>query len=172
MAFFIKGYLQLMEWLNRVVKWLCIILTSAMCLVVLFQIFMRYIPGINPPPWTEELARYLMIYSAFLGASTGIKKWNMIAVDYFSNRMSPRNRKLLETIIQILILAFLVFVTYLSVSSFSRVGFRQKSATLGFHMFYPQSAVIVGCFIMSLQLAGILLAKAGNAAERKDAKNA
>ena len=153
----IDWYLTAMEKLNTLVKWLCISLTSVMACVVILQVITRYIPGINPPSWTEELSRYLMIYSAFLGASTGIKNWKNISVDYFTQRMPPKVRLFLGITTQVLILAFLVVLTVLSISTFSKIGFRQKSASMNFPMFFPQSSIIVGCALMSLQLLGLLL---------------
>ena len=45
---------------------------SAMLLVVLFQVVARYIFQ-SVPVWTEELARYCMVWGGFLGATAAFK---------------------------------------------------------------------------------------------------
>jgi TRAP-type C4-dicarboxylate transport system permease small subunit len=53
----------------RVIAGLCFF---AMFLVVMLQVIARYIFD-SPPFWTEELARWLMIWGGLLGASVGFR---------------------------------------------------------------------------------------------------
>lgn len=149
----IRGYLVFTEYLDKIVKWFCVVAVGAMSCVVVLQVFSRMLP-IATPPWTEELARYLMIYMAFVGASSGIKRWNNIYVDFFINRMPSKVTRALEIIIDLCVLAFLIFLVYMSITVFPKVGMRQRSATMGFPMIYPQSAIIVGSIFMLLQMLG------------------
>jgi TRAP-type C4-dicarboxylate transport system permease small subunit len=152
-----KGYLKLMGALDRVVKWFSILMAFAMAAVVVLQVASRMMPWFPTPPWTEELARYLMLYMAFVAASAGIKRWNNIGVDFFLNRMPPRVKHFVEVAIEVLVLVFLVYLTYLSATVFPKVSMRQKSATMGFPMFVPQFAIILGSALMSLQMIGVIL---------------
>ena len=53
-------------------------------------------------------------------------------------------KRITETVIEVLVLAFLVYLVYLSATIFPKVSMRQKSATMGFAMFVPQFAIILG----------------------------
>src|SRR6185503_21330166 len=48
--------------------------------VVFYQFFTRYVLN-NSAAWTEEIARYLLIGTVFVGASIGVAKNNHIQVD-------------------------------------------------------------------------------------------
>jgi TRAP-type C4-dicarboxylate transport system permease small subunit len=50
-----------------------------------------------------------------------------------------------------------LYLGILGFKIFPKVGLRQTSATMGFPMLVPQSAIIIGCFLMTLQLIGVLL---------------
>ena len=152
-----KGYLKWMDALDRVVKWFSAVMAFAMATVVVLQVASRMMPWFPTPPWPEELARYLMMYMSFIAASAGIKRWNNIGVDFFLNRMPPRVKRAVETAIEIFVLAFLIYLVYLSATIFPRVSMRQKSATMGFPMFVPQFAIILGSALMSLQMIGVIL---------------
>ena len=45
---------------------------AALLVIVLIQVAMRYFGGF-PPAWTEEFARYAMIWAGFLGATVAFK---------------------------------------------------------------------------------------------------
>jgi TRAP-type C4-dicarboxylate transport system permease small subunit len=139
------------------VKWFSVVMAFSMAAVVVLQVASRMMPWFPTPPWTEELARYLMLYMAFIAASAGIKRWNNISVDFFLNRMPPGVKRTAEFVIEVLVLAFLIYLVYLSATVFPKVSLRQKSATMGFPMFVPQLAIILGSALMSLQMIGVIL---------------
>jgi len=152
-----KGYLKLMDALDVAVKWFSVAMALVMAAVVVLQVASRVMPWFPTPPWTEELARYLMLYMSFVAASTGIKRWNNIGVDFFLNRMPPRAKRAAEIAIEVLVLVFLIYLTYLCATVFPKVSMRQRSATMGFPMFVPQFALILGSALMSLQMIGVVL---------------
>lgn len=165
MSTIIDAFLDFLEFLDNIVKWFCIALVGVMTFVVLLQVVSRYLPT-PTPSWTEELSRYLMIYFSFIGASTGIKKWNNINVDFFSSRLPVGVQKVLSIIIKVLVLALIIAVGYLGYQIFPTVGGRQMSATLNIPMLIPQLSIVIGCGLMSLQLIGVLIRefyKGGNA---------
>ena len=55
---------------------------------VFYQFFTRYVLN-NSASWTEEIARYLLIGTVFVGAAIGVVKNNHIQVDFFY-RFLPR----------------------------------------------------------------------------------
>ncbi len=156
MSSIVDAFFDFLDFLDSVVKWVCIVLTGAMFAVVLLQVFTRLLP-VSSPPWTEELARYLMIYLSFIGASSGIKKWNNINVDMFINKFPKGFQKAMSVLIKVAVLAFIITIGILGYKVFPTVGSRQMSATMNIPMLVPQLSIIIGCVLMSLQLIGVII---------------
>jgi TRAP-type C4-dicarboxylate transport system permease small subunit len=57
-------------------------------LTVFYQFVTRYVMN-DSAAWTEEIARYLLIGTVFIGAAIGVAKNNHIQVDFFYRHM-PR----------------------------------------------------------------------------------
>ena len=57
------------------------------CLLVAatLQVLSRYVLE-APLPWTEELARFLLVWVAFLGSASVARRKMHIAVEFFSNK--------------------------------------------------------------------------------------
>ena len=64
---------NLSRWINNLVSYLCTISIGGMTAVVLLGVLFRYVFR-QPLGWSEELSRYLMIWSASLAISIGIRE--------------------------------------------------------------------------------------------------
>lgn len=74
--------------------WVALGLFWALGLTVFYQFFTRYVLN-NSASWTEEIARYLLIGTVFVGAAIGVAKNNHIQVDFFYRFMpQPLTRAL------------------------------------------------------------------------------
>ena len=60
--------------------WVALLLFWALGLTVFYQFFTRYVLN-DSAAWTEEIARYLLIGTVFVGASIGVARNNHIQVD-------------------------------------------------------------------------------------------
>jgi TRAP-type C4-dicarboxylate transport system permease large subunit len=90
----VDKYLKLMDILDFVVRKLLLVFAGLMTAVVILQVLCRYVLK-SPLVWTEEVARYLMLWMAFTGASCIIKKWDNIYVDFFINMLNKKPRKII-----------------------------------------------------------------------------
>jgi TRAP-type C4-dicarboxylate transport system permease small subunit len=156
MGDFVNGYLKLMDFLDNIVQRLSIIIAGLMTVAVGLQVLSRYIMK-YPLVWTEELARYLMIWMVFTGASTIIKKWNNINVDFFINKLTEKTRIVVILTEKCVIMGLMVYFFYLCFMVFSKVGVFQTSPAMGISMLWPQSGMIAGFFLMALQGIGVIL---------------
>lgn len=154
-------YQELMDFLDKIVKVVASALAGIMFLLIVMQVFTRHCPWVPTPAWTEELARYVMIYMAFLGASHGIKEWDNVNVDIILSRLPLKGRKIAELLIKALVLIFMVIVTVMAVCNFGVVGFKQKSPSIRLEMIYFQAAIIIGCFLCCLQCVGVIWKELG-----------
>jgi len=94
------------------VDYLGIISTLAfivMVIVVLLQIFARYVIRVSIP-WTEELARYLLILITFIGGALAIRDKQHIAVTAIIDKLPKKLRYYLNKCFNISIILFLVAV--------------------------------------------------------------
>jgi TRAP-type transport system small permease protein len=74
-------------------------------LTVFTQFFTRYVMN-DSAAWTEEIARYLLIATVFVGAAVGVTKNNHIQVDFFFRFLSKPLARGLSTLVDFIRIAF------------------------------------------------------------------
>ena len=80
-----------------------------MTLLVLYQVFTRYVLN-DPAAFTEELVKYSLIWTGFIGAAYAFYTREHIALIVFRDKLNPQGRKILMIFIDALILLFALFV--------------------------------------------------------------
>jgi TRAP-type C4-dicarboxylate transport system permease small subunit len=82
-----------LEHVNRAVYYLLGLLLAVISVVVLLQVGVRFVltaMGVNiAAPWTEELARYLLVWMIFLGAGVGCRRMQLIALTFVIGWLPP-----------------------------------------------------------------------------------
>ena len=105
-----KNFLYVLsERTNAVIRVIAMTCVIVMLGTMLLQIFARY--GFNAPPvWTEEVARYMMVWSGLLGATMSFKsRTDAVLVD----SMWPNSLRLIGNLLQFFaVLCFLLPVLY------------------------------------------------------------
>jgi len=76
-----------------------------MTAIVIVQVFSRYILN-HSLFWSEELARYLLVWLTFLGTSVAYYRGMHPTINLFQQHFSPRLKHRLHIIVHILSLAF------------------------------------------------------------------
>ncbi|MBX3605631.1 MAG: TRAP transporter small permease [Piscinibacter sp.] len=101
--------------------WVALLLFWILGAVVFIQFFTRYVMN-DSAAWTEEIARYLLIGTVFVGASIGVAKNNHIQVD-FLYRYLPRGAALwLSRGVDLLRVAFFATLSVLTVQMMGKLG--------------------------------------------------
>jgi len=90
---------------NKVLGHILVILMSLMVLNVLWQVFSRYVLG-KPSAFTDELARFLMIWLGLLGAAYVSGRNGHVAIDVLAKRASNKRQKWLKRGVCIVIILF------------------------------------------------------------------
>ena len=72
---------------------------------VFYQFFTRYVLN-NSASWTEEIARYLLIGTVFVGAAIGVAKNNHIQVDLLYRYLPKGAGRALSLVVDVLRIAF------------------------------------------------------------------
>jgi len=81
----------------RAVDTLAIATFSAMFACVIAQVVFRYFLG-SPLTWSDELARYLFVWCAFLGWIVAARRRTHLGVDIFVTRVPPRGAAALRLV--------------------------------------------------------------------------
>ena len=94
---------------DRWLGWVLVVLMGAAVLNVLWQVFTRFILG-NPSAFTDELARYLLVWVGLLGAAYAGGKRMHLAIDLLPSRLTGRAHHALGLFIEACVFAFALFV--------------------------------------------------------------
>jgi TRAP-type C4-dicarboxylate transport system permease small subunit len=82
----VRSALGMLERLNTAVYYVIGALLAVISVVVLMQVIVRFVLtslGVNiSAPWTEELARYLLVWLIFLGAAVGCRRMQLISLEF------------------------------------------------------------------------------------------
>lgn len=90
---------RLSSHVNRWVEYVLFGLGLSMALIVATQVFFRYVLN-HSLFWSEELARYLLVWLTFLGASVAYKRNLHPGVDLLVDRLPAGLRKSFSLIVQ------------------------------------------------------------------------
>ena len=121
-----------------------------MTLIVFLQVFFRFVVK-GSLPWSEELARYVMIWAVFFGASMGAKTGAHIGVEAFVNFFPKNIRRLMIIVSAAFTQVFCVIVCILSLQVAFRIfEMEQVSPAMEIPMYIPYLSVPVGAILMSL----------------------
>src|SRR3954470_2634152 len=128
-------------------NWIAFVLFWALAIIVFLQFFTRYIMN-DSLAWTEEIARYGLMWLAFIGGAMVTRKKTHIAVELLGNLMKPGLlRTCLFALVDIVTLVFLGLLAYFSVTITERMEL-QRMTVIDLPMSLVYGGVAVGCFMM------------------------
>lgn len=107
-------------------RWIAIVLMALMVLVILLQIFMRFVVN-DALPWSEEAARFMMLWVAGVAAPTAYRRGGFVAIDMVV-LMLPKIIGGLLTL-ALLFLSLLVLVVAINIGWGEVTGFGGRFAT-------------------------------------------
>ncbi|WP_087018626.1 TRAP transporter small permease [Thaumasiovibrio subtropicus] len=100
---------KLIGYVNKMLSWFTVSLSSFLVFCVIWQVISRYVIG-KPSTITDELARYLFMWVALIGAAytTGVKRH--LAIDLLTMKLKGKRKLINEIFIQLAIAAFSAIV--------------------------------------------------------------
>jgi TRAP-type C4-dicarboxylate transport system permease small subunit len=119
-------------------------------LSIFMQVILRYVfnTGFS---WTEELARYLVIYISLIGSSIVLKNKDHPRVEMVYELFPPKAKACLDFLFNILILAFLIVLFWQGIEN-TRFGLDTRTPALQILWAWPYAAVPLGAILMIIQL--------------------
>ncbi|MGD9124478.1 MAG: TRAP transporter small permease [Desulfarculaceae bacterium] len=144
---------------NRQVKfcnWMLVGLGIAMSVIILLQVFFRYVVGASIS-WSEEAARYLMVWMGSLGAVVALRQGRHIGVRVLVDRLPGRTYdRFLVPVVQATIVTFLSFLLWQGVE-LANFNLDQLSPALEIPMLIPYAAVPAAALMMILDILADIL---------------
>ena len=140
----------LVEKVDAWTRWVCIVDSGGVFLLALLQILFRYVLKVSAP-WTEEAARYLMIWMALLASGLAFRNGDHFNIDFLTNRLTSHHRTILIHGTNLLSSIFILCIILWGIP-FAQLGFFTISPGLQITMFLPYLAIPVGGIIMLLNL--------------------
>jgi TRAP-type C4-dicarboxylate transport system permease small subunit len=131
---------------TRGLEGLCALLLATMVVLLFIQVVGRYVFE-NPPDWTEELARAVFIYLTFIGGALAIVRNAHLRIESLHERLSPRAKMTLDTVLVLVGVIFLCATLYYSFGLLTRLA-HQPMTSVPISKAFMFAAVPIGCALM------------------------
>ena len=134
---------------DRVLEWTLVVLMGVMVINVLWQVTTRFLLK-SPSSYTEEVARYLLVWVGLLGASYAAGKRIHLSIDLLPEKLRGRQRHLLLLFVEVCIFVFALLVMVIGGTSLVRLtlSLGQTSAAL---------QIPLGYVYLVLPLSGLVM---------------
>ena len=140
---------------NKLISKFVVLLIFLLSLLLGVAVFYRY--ALNDSIyWSNEVARYLLVYIVFLGSTMAHKHKNHIRIDMIFTYISDKMRKNLDISIAILFIAFWVLII-LGCIKLLPLFMMQTTATLQIPFAIPFAALPISAVIWILYCVDDLL---------------
>jgi len=131
---------------RKPVEFVCGVLMAAITGVVFLQVISRYVFR-HPFDWPEELARFLFVWVALLGAALALRRGAHFSIEALFKRFSKRWQLIIALFIHGLLGLFILVVTIKGFELALRIR-EQLSSGMEIPMTFPYLAVPVSFAIM------------------------
>lgn len=141
----------LFNWLSRFEEIASSIALGGMALIIILQVFQRYILQ-DSLDWPEELARYLFIFSVYLGASFAASERRHLEVTVARTIFGEKTGLIIAIIAYLVTVAFcgLMFVWGVKMVGFV-IDSNQLAPALQFPMYIAYICLPLGFALMTLR---------------------
>ena len=134
---------------DRLVESFLVAILGIMVVNVLWQVFTRFFTN-SPSSFTDELARYLMIWLGILGAAYVTGKNEHVAINFFAKKFSEKLQKLISSFISISVLGFAFFGMVIG-------GYRLVYITTKLEQYSPSLKIPLAVVYAIIPISGLLI---------------
>ena len=142
---------KLVDKLNKLEEIIASSLLIVTSLIVFLQVVLRY--GFNFSfPWTEEVARYMIVWFVFLGASIGVRENSHPAMDTLLCTLPPLVKSIAQIAITLTCITFAAIIIWSGTNVvISAYNLGSTSTALQVPLFIPYIAVPLGLGLMLIR---------------------
>lgn len=124
---------------------------ALMAVVVGWNVAARYLGGTSLP-WSDEVARYTMIWLTFLGGGLALREGAHVAISNAQEALPAPGQRLIRAAILLILFSFFAFMVWVGIDYMNRMAI-QKSAALRLPMKWVYAAMPAGFALMIVHLA-------------------
>jgi len=135
-----------MDKINKCLHWASVISITVMLLIIFLQVIFRYVLH-NSLTFSEELARYLFVWTVFLGSAVVAKNNGHITVGALARRLTGAKARYIKIVAYISAMVFVSILFFQGIKMMILVSF-QHSPALGISMSWVYLAIPVSMFVM------------------------
>lgn len=146
--------------INKIIKVILFLLSVPLVAIILYSVFMRYVLNMAPT-WSEELARYLMIWIGFLALPVALKEGKHIGLTFALEKIPTNCKSYVYLIADFFILFFSIFIFWQGVTM-TKFVVLQRSPSMFIPMWIPYLSLPIGSFLMSLYMIIKILKQFGS----------
>ena len=126
-----------------------VVIMSVMVINVLWQVFTRFVVG-TPSSFTDELARFLMIWVGVLGAAYISGRRMHVAIDLLPMRLNKEGQHKLKVFVNVVIITFCL-------AAFVIGGLRLVYITYTLEQYSPALQIPLAAVYLVIPISGILI---------------
>jgi TRAP-type C4-dicarboxylate transport system permease small subunit len=134
---------------NKIIERFLVLILVGMVLNVIWQVFTRFLTS-SPSAFTNELARYLMIWLGILGAAYISGKQEHVAIDFFVKKFNNSLRRFIDRFVLLSILSFAFFVMIIG-------GINLVYITLKLEQYSPSLQIPLALVYSIIPISGLLI---------------
>lgn len=97
------------EWLDRVLRVLCIGLFAILVLLVVWQVFTRLVLD-APSAWSEEAARFTFVWVSLIGIAIAVGEKADVVMDFLVEKLPLKLQRVTDVVAYLCVLAFVAYV--------------------------------------------------------------
>lgn len=134
---------------NKIIERFLVLILVGMVLNVIWQVFTRFFTS-SPSAFTNELARYLMIWLGILGAAYISGKQEHVAIDFFVKKLNNSLRRYIDRFVLLSTLSFAFFVMIIG-------GINLVYITLKLEQYSPSLQIPLALVYSIIPISGLLI---------------
>ncbi len=126
---------QFIKWVDKLLEAMLVVAMSGILLAVTWQVLSRYLLA-DPSSFTEELARFLLIWIGLLGAAYAYRTRAHLGLNLVVANLAPARRRVAMMLIEVIVIVFAGLAMFYGGSELVALTLElhQISATLGIPM--------------------------------------
>ena len=135
--------------LTKVLEFFLIVAVALLVLDVVWGVLTRYAVG-QQATWTEELARFLLIWVTLLGAAVAFGTKGHLGVDYFVQQFHPEAQRLMAIVSNLVVVFFAIAI-------FIYGGCQVVGGALAMEQVTPSLGWKMGHVYLALPVSGVFM---------------
>lgn len=162
----LKRLIIISNFVKQKLDYICISLIFLMTIIIWLQVILRYIFNMGLP-WAEEIARYLLVWSAMIGSAVVLYENGHISVNFVFDKFSEKCKKWIKIFHFFIYICFFAIITYYGFF-YSIFGLQFTSPSTGIPRFWAYLSIFVGGILMLYFSVVMLIDYIYNAFAKKD----